>query len=162
MIGAAFLAIGATVGSIAVFVAIMVWLVRKVQRARADAQAELERDVMRGHAPKRFDVGPQFYGVESRGATQMRGNGTMVLTADELAFVLWIPHMTLRIPVRDIVEVDHPKSHLGKSGGVPLLRVRWRTAGVDDTVAWRVADLEAWTTALRAELTDRHTSSRGP
>jgi hypothetical protein len=143
-----FLGIGAAVGSIAVFVAIVVWFVRKVQRARADAQVELERDVMRGHAPKRLDVGPQFFGVESRGATQMRGNGTMVLTADELAFVLWIPHMTLRIPLRDIVAVDHPKSHLGKSVGVPLLRVRWRTAGVEDTVAWRVADLAGWTAAI--------------
>lgn len=150
ILGASILVIGAFVGWIAVTIAGMVWFVRKIQRARAEALAELERDVMRGHAPKRLDVGPLFLGIESKGATQLRGNGTMALTADELAFVLWLPRTMVRIPLRDIVEIDHPRKHLGKSVGRKLLRVRWRTAGIEDTVAWSVRDLDGWTTELRA------------
>jgi hypothetical protein len=150
VIGASFVAIGSSVGTTLLFVAVVIWFVRNVQRRRADARAEIERDVLRGHAAKRFDEHASFLGLQSKGAGQMRGNGTLALTSDELAFVLWMPHQTIRIPLRDIVMVDTAKSHLGKSLATPLLRVRWTTAGIEEIVAWRVVDLSGWLTDLQS------------
>lgn len=144
MIAAWFVWVGVSVGSILVFVAVVAWFIMNVKRRKADARAEIERDVLRGHTAKRLDERAHFFGRESKGATQMRGLGTLALTEDELAFVLWMPHQTIRIPLRDIVAVDSPTSHLGKTVFTPLLRLRWRTAGIDETVAWRVLDLSGW------------------
>jgi hypothetical protein len=148
-------AIGAVVGALVGTGALLYWLVRKVQRLRAEALAQIESDVLRGRPAVRVDQQANFFGVESKGVTQMRGNGTLVLTADELVFALWLPRTLVRIPLRDIVTVDEAKSHLGKSIARSLLRVRWRTAGIEDTVAWWVPDLAGWTADLRGASTVR-------
>ena len=150
MIAAALLALGLSIGALAGVAIAVIWLVRNVKRRKADARSEIERDVLRGRPAKRLDERAQFFGLQSKGATQMRGLGTLVLTEEELAFVLWMPHQTIRIPLPDIVVVDEATSHLGKTVFTPLLRVRWRTAGVEETVAWRVADPAGWTADLAA------------
>ena len=68
------------------------------------------------------------FGVESGGAWQVRGNGTLGLSADELLFAQWVPNRVLRIPRSAIAEV---------------------TTGLPDSIALWVADLGGWAEPLR-------------
>jgi hypothetical protein len=89
------------------------------------------------------------FGIESRGVTQIRGNGCLAATDDEILFVMWFPRRELRIPRERITAVEHATWHLGKSVARPLLRLRYiNESGQDDSIAWFVRDLPAWETAL--------------
>lgn len=95
--------------------------------------------------------GANFFGVESRGAAQLRGNGHLAASADEIVFVMWLPRRELTIPRSRITGVERAKSHLGKTIGRELLRVRFTNDGGEpDSVAWFVRDLAAWESALGA------------
>jgi hypothetical protein len=89
------------------------------------------------------------FGVESRTAFQVRGNGTLALTADELLFAQWVPNRLERIPRAAITEVTTTKSWLGKTIGRQLLLVRWTADAGTDAVALWVKDLDGWIAMLR-------------
>ncbi|GIW01261.1 hypothetical protein [Roseiflexus sp.] len=86
-----------------------------------------------------------FFGQESRGVAQMRGNGTLILTDSDLIFELWVPNTEFRIPLRSIQSLENPTSFLGKSRFTPLLKVVYTNAqGATDAMAWQVPDLSGW------------------
>ncbi|ACL26186.1 hypothetical protein [Chloroflexus aggregans] len=86
-----------------------------------------------------------FFGQESRGVVQMRGNGTLILTDSDLIFELWVPNTEFRIPLRSIQALENPTSFLGKSRLTPLLKVVYTNAqGATDAMAWQVPDLNRW------------------
>jgi hypothetical protein len=89
-------------------------------------------------------------GVGSKGAGQVRGTGTLALTATELAFAQWKPAGLVRIPLAAITAVGTTRSHLGKSVGRDLLHVTWSEQGRDDSIALVVADLGPWLRDLPA------------
>ena len=98
-----------------------------------------------------IDESANCFGLESKGATQIRGNGCLAATRDEILFVMWIPRREIRIPRAWITSVDQAKSHLGKTMGRPLLKVSYTTdQGQPESVAWFVRDLPAWEAALAA------------
>jgi hypothetical protein len=124
------------------FVLIMFPVARRARRLKAEMEAEVGDDAERTE-------NVQGLGLESRGKGQVRGNGWLVLTADELRFRQWVPDRETRIPRSAITAVETDRWWLGKSVGVKLLIVRWRTpAGGDDAMAWRVRDLDSWLAAL--------------
>lgn len=89
------------------------------------------------------------FGVESAGALQVRGNGCLALTDDELVFVMWLPKRVLRIPRERITAVERTRWHLGKTMGRDLLRVRFTNErGEPDSAAWLVRDLPLWEATL--------------
>lgn len=88
------------------------------------------------------------FGVESRGRSQVRGNGTLALTAEELLFAPWVPNRLLRIPRAAITEVGITKSWLGKTIFRELLVVRWSEDADADAIALWVKDLDGWLAAL--------------
>jgi hypothetical protein len=89
------------------------------------------------------------FGVESAGPLQVRGNGNLVLSDDELLFAQWVPNRLLRIPRDSILEVTTARSHLGKTMGRKLLKVVWTDeAGGRDSIALWVRDLDDWLAAL--------------
>lgn len=95
------------------------------------------------------DQGANSFGVQSAGPWQVRGNGNLALTEDELLFAQWVPDRLLRVPRRSIVHVSTTKSHLGKTIGRPLLEVTWATeTGDQDAIALWVRDLDRWIAAL--------------
>ena len=115
---------------------------RRARRLKAEMEAEVGDDAERSE-------NVQGLGLESRGKGQVRGNGWLVLTADELRFRQWVPDRETRIPRSAITAVETDRWWLGKSVGVKLLIVRWRTPeGGDDAMAWRVRDLDSWLAAL--------------
>jgi len=89
-----------------------------------------------------------FFGIASRGMSQIRGNGSLFLTNRRLVFRLLVPKRWIEIPVKGIVRVENPRSFLGKSKGRKLLAVYFRRDGQDDSAAWVVSDLADWTREL--------------
>jgi hypothetical protein len=87
--------------------------------------------------------GANYCGQESRGAGQWRGNGTLVLTDEELYFKQWVSQSEFRIPLRAIQSLETPLSHLGKTTLRPLLKVNYiNPQGERDSMAWSLADVE--------------------
>ena len=91
-----------------------------------------------------------FFGQESRGITQIRGNGVLVLTETELYFEMWFPKRILQIPFNSIQRIETPKSHLGKTRNKKLLKVVFiNESGEIDSVAWFIRKrVEEWVVAL--------------
>jgi hypothetical protein len=88
-----------------------------------------------------------YFGQESKGLGQVRGNGSLILTDSELYFEMWAPKRVLRIPKHMIklVENPPPKWHLKKSKGRPLLKIHFTNEqGIEDSAAWIVPELEDW------------------
>jgi hypothetical protein len=93
--------------------------------------------------------GANSFGIESAGRAQVRGNGNLALTRDEVLFAQWIPNRLTRIRRDRIVEVSTPRSHLGKTMGRKLLKIAWTTElGEEDSIALLVPDLDGWLDAL--------------
>ena len=91
-----------------------------------------------------------FFGIESEGMTQMRGNGTLILTDEELYFQMWIPGRELSIRLDRISGTDIVKKHLGKTKLRPLLKVIFRNRkGEHDSAAWLVENPRVWISELK-------------
>ena len=95
------------------------------------------------------------FGVQSRGVTQLRGNGALVLGTDALHFVMMATKSELKIPLASITAVSFANSHLGKTvqawtGARKLLAVDFTNeVGAPDRVALLVHQPEAWQQALQ-------------
>jgi hypothetical protein len=93
-------------------------------------------------------------GVESLGKTQVRGNGTLALTADALVFAQWVPNRVFRVPRDRITEVTTARAWLGKTIARKLLVVRWDGDDGPDAIGLWVKDLDGWLAALSAPRAD--------
>jgi hypothetical protein len=121
---------------------VMVPVSRRARRLRAEVEAEV------GESGRRT-ANARGLGLESRGASQVRGDGWLVLTDDELRFRQWVPDRETRIPLAALTEVTTKRWWLGKSVGSKLLVVRWHTPeGGEDAMAWEVPELDEWLAAL--------------
>jgi hypothetical protein len=89
-------------------------------------------------------------GIESKGKLQARGNGGLVLTKTSLHFFQFLPESELQVPLASVREVSLVRSHLGKTIGYRLLKVRYDTAEGSDSVAWYVPDPEEWQRKLES------------
>lgn len=86
--------------------------------------------------------GANYFGIQSGGVWQLRGNGTFVLNRDEIYFIRWLIKKEIRIPIRQIVSIEMPMSFLGKTYFTPLLKVVFTDAtGKQDAVAWAMTDV---------------------
>jgi hypothetical protein len=125
------------------FALILIPVSRRARRMEREIGADLGDGVRR-------KANAQGLGLQSAGRGQVRGNGWLVLTDDELRFKQWIPAREDRIPRAAITEVSTPRVWLGKTVGRKLLCVRWRTPdGGEDAMAWEVRDVESWLSALQ-------------
>lgn len=117
------------------------WLRR---RAAAEVRTTLGADRIIA-----IDERANSFGLESAGAAQIRGNGCLAATADELLFVMWVPRRRFRIPRERITAVERATSHLGKTIWRPLLRIRFTDErAAPDSMAWFVHDLPMWEAVL--------------
>jgi hypothetical protein len=127
--------------AIVLLVAVILVIVFIALRRMAAAREQAARE--RFPTAKAIVSGALLYGQESRGVTQMRGNGTLVLTNTELYFERWLPRREFRIPLTAIQAIETPTSYLGKTNFRPLLKVVFRNeAGNTDSMAWLVPDVE--------------------
>jgi hypothetical protein len=140
--------------------AVTMWFIARLARRRLpeamEAAARAGTDTLR--------VAPmtQFYGVVSAGRGQMRGNGVLILTAEELRFDMWSPERRLVIPLAAVLRVDTTKRHAGRYSVKPLLRVAWRDAhGLEDAAAWALTERDEWARALEDAVRAVRTTGGG-
>lgn len=110
-------------------------------RSRAAAQ---RLDAAIDGRPAELRGAANLFGVRSAGAMQVRGNGHIALTADELAFSQLVPERVIHVPRSRISAVRTESSYLGKAVGRELLVVTWD----EDEAAFYVRDLDRWVDAL--------------
>ncbi len=91
-----------------------------------------------------------YFGLESKGVMQIRGNGVLILTKEKLYFEMWAkPKTNVEIPINSIQQIERGESHLGKRVFQNLLKVHFiNEKGNLDSVAWMVRDLEDWIQSL--------------
>jgi len=91
-----------------------------------------------------------LFGIGSAGMKQVRGNGILLLTASQIYFRMLIPKKEILIPVRSIISIETPKSFLGKTKGMKLLKIDYRNdTGGTGSAAWMVDNLDKWVEILR-------------
>ena len=91
-----------------------------------------------------------FFGLESSGLKQTRGNGVLILTNKELFFGMLKPERDLSIPLNSIIKINtSEKSHLKKKTAMRLLKITFQNDGKEDIAAWLVSKLDNWETAIR-------------
>jgi hypothetical protein len=124
------------------FAVVLIPISRRAKRVRTELEDELGGTIRRV-------ANVRGLGLESRGRGQVRGNGWLVLTAEELRFRQWVPQRETTIPLAAVTSVGTERTWLGKWVGSKLLCVRWRTSdGGEDAMAWQVPDLDEWLAAL--------------
>ena len=124
---------------------------RQIMRRKHEAEKRA-RDRVAGEEIELVDDMANFFGVESSGAAQVRGNGCLVLAAKHLVFAMWVPRREIVIARDRITGIETPRSFLGKTKGVKLLQVSFRNdRDAEDSAAWIVRRLEQWRTALDGE-----------
>lgn len=118
------------------------------RKTRARIIAEIHDRLSPGRVLQLED-GANSFGVESRGKAQIHGNGCLAASADDILFVMWWPRREIHIPRRRVTAVERARSHLGKTIGRELLRVRFTNEeGMPDSIAWWVRDLVQWEQVL--------------
>lgn len=123
---------------VVVFGGVLVVLRSVVRRKEAGARERYPN-------ARHIDRTASFFGQESRGAAQMRGNGILILTDTDLIFEMLVTNRVFRIPLRSIQGIENPSSFLGKSRFTPLLKVVYtHDDGATDAMAWQVVDLGGW------------------
>ncbi|MBN1150391.1 hypothetical protein JXA84_04115 [candidate division WOR-3 bacterium] len=91
------------------------------------------------------DTFANFFGIQSKGLRQIRGNGKLVLDQEFLYFRMLLPKRVIRIPVNAIIKAEESLSHLKKTKAAPLLKVTFQNdEGSIDSAAWLVRDLSSW------------------
>ncbi|NQT73135.1 MAG: hypothetical protein HQ553_10280 [Chloroflexi bacterium] len=88
------------------------------------------------------------FGQSSRGIKQIRGNGALILTRQEIQFLMTVPRSEITIPLGQVTSVSLPKSHLGKTVFKPLLRVEYQSLEGPDSIAWAIQNPEKWKSAI--------------
>ncbi len=118
-----------------------------IRRLRAEAIESL-REAVGGE--KVYQVEDcNFFGLQSSGYKQWRGNGVLALTEKGIHFRMYIPRKYLFVPVEAVREVTDPGSFLGKTKARKLLRVDFTdSSGQEDACAWLVPSLQWWMDAL--------------
>lgn len=134
---------------VVVAVVALVAIALVVRRAASGARARI--DAALGDLEVLRKDKANFYGVASKGAGQVRGLGTLVLTPDALVFLQLVPAMEVRVPRAAITHLEIARSFLGKNQGRDLLVLAWTTDDDppgEDRVAFDVPALDAWRAAL--------------
>jgi hypothetical protein len=90
-----------------------------------------------------------FFGQESLGVWKIRGNGVLILTDEELFFEMWKPKKEISIPIKSIIEIKNPKSHMHRSVFRTLLKIIFKNENDEfDSAAWYVHNLDQWNKIL--------------
>ncbi len=120
------------------------------------------RKKLENHILKKFDkndilgatTDANFFGEQSKGAKQLRGNGALILTKDQLYFARAVPFKEYTIPLKSVSKVSLPNSFNGRSILSTLLCIQYKTGSESDAIAWAVKDPGSWKKAIEKLRTD--------
>ncbi len=80
--------------------------------------------------------------------------GALVLTHERLYFLVVFPRHEIDIPLDRIDAITQPRSFMGQSILLPLLRVDFTTDAGQDAIAWILSDPNLWQQKLEAAMAD--------
>ncbi len=90
-----------------------------------------------------------FFGRESAGYAQVRGNCAFLLTEAGLRHLMWSPRRQLTINWDKVRKAEKVKYHLGKTKLRHLVKVHFiNEKGEPDSAAWYVRNVELWIEAI--------------
>lgn len=122
------------------YIALQLYLQREERIISEKLFNEFDKSEMVG-----MNTNANFFGFKSKGVTQIKGRGVMLLTEDELIFEKLITNKRFSISVDSIEEVEKVDSFLGKTKGKPLLQIKFKNKDNEiDYCAWHIDDLEQW------------------
>ena len=123
--------------------------VARVRAKREEARAALEQKLA-GRRVLARDDRALYFGLGSRGGRQLRGNGCLAATDEEILFEMWVPRRSLSISRARVLAVEGARAHAGKTIGFELVRVRFREPdGREESAAWATREPGLWLSALR-------------
>jgi hypothetical protein len=122
---------------IVILAGVVAWL-------RHQKQQVINRWEQEGRVFLNRPVGINFSGQESRGMAQIRGNGFMALTDQDLRIMRAGPPAEWRISHHQIKEVTLEPAFLGKRRGMRVLVVTFEQAGQRDRLGVYVRAAAAW------------------
>jgi len=100
-----------------------------------------------------FSKEVNFFGQKSAGRAQVRGNGSLLLTPNELHFLRWMPKKNIIIPLEDIENIERVNSFLGKTKRQDLLKIEFSNhQGEIDSAAWLLDNMHAWEKVIKDSL----------
>lgn len=124
----------------------------KIKKMQA-ASAKMAEEDLSGKEIKYGEELANFFGQESLGMAQVRGNGILRITQDEIYFRMLMPSRVFRFPINGIKNVETVKSFLGKTKFVPLMKVTFTNEhGESDSVAFLVRNMSAAQEALGSKI----------
>jgi hypothetical protein len=104
------------------------------------------------------DLTAMSFGQESRGKTQLRGNGALVLTQTELLFLQAVTHRDLVIPLERVTATSFVRSHLGKFTAYRLVKIAFDLGAGPDSIACIVRNPDD----VRAKIDQQRASAQRP
>ena len=138
---------------IPVLLAVLCYVVHKIKASLRRKRAE---ELFTNYHKDRiiyFSKKVNFFGQKSAGRAQLRGNGSLLLTPDELHFLRWINKKDIVIPLDDIENIERVNSYLGKSKKSELLKVEFNNdQGKKDSAAWLLDNMHAWEQVIKDNL----------
>lgn len=127
-----------------VFGGLVFWLRKKLDRKERAAKAALAGENVIMSTTK-----ANFFGLESLGVKQIRGNGVLVLTEKQLAFFMVKPVKVISVQLDRVLKTDVVDSFCHKTVGQPLLAVYFRNNdGEEDGVGFWVPSPHEWAAAV--------------
>ena len=135
---------------IALFLAVLAGFLRKLMK-KAEQKAIT---LWETEGVLRVEKSANFFGVESRGMGQVRGNSVLMLTGKGLRNMMWLPSREFGVDWETVRKVEIVKSHLGKSKLAPLVKVHFTNEkGESDSAAWLVKDTSGIIDDISARIT---------
>lgn len=118
------------------------------------------RKKLEDHLQKKYDkneiiaatTSANFFGLQSKGVKQARGNGALILTRKELCFIRALPFKEFIIPLSSVLKISLPTAFNGKSVFSKLLCIHFQTHSDFDAMAWAVKNPEAWKQSIEKWL----------
>lgn len=132
----------------AVVIAVVMATRAAVQRMSAASAEAIDREFAGVEVVRKAPMA-NYFGLESKGGKQLRGNGALVATPEELWFRRAGASEPLRVARHTITATSIVRSHAGKSVGRALVRVDFEGQEGPDAAAWYVPDAEAWAAELQ-------------
>lgn len=100
-----------------------------------------------------FSKKVNYFGRESAGRAQIRGNGSLLLTPDKLHFLRWLPKKDIIISLENVENIERVNSFLGKGRKDDLLKIEFNNQnGNNDSAAWFLNNMHAWEEVIKDNL----------
>lgn len=96
-----------------------------------------------------------FFGLQSRGSRQLKGNGAIILTDENLFAIRAIPFKEIIIPTTNITAVSLQHSFNGKTILKKLLCIHYQDGGHEEALAYGVAHPEKWKLAIEKIISNQ-------